>query len=172
MILPRLALAALLATVACAEVDPLALSALSDFDPLTADPASVVARLDLPPGIAIPEGGATLTLDARRSDTGETLARRYAFTEAGDLWRLPETDAAALRDLRGAGFEFVADREAHASLVDPLGAEAAKLQTFAPNEALPARRDRPRCVLTDGLYPSATRRARASALLAQLTPPT
>lgn len=77
-------------------------------------------------------------------------------------------DAAALRDLRGGAFDFVADRDAHASLIDPLGAESRALQTFENQRPLPARRDRPRCVLTDGLYPSATRRAQAGVLLAQL----
>lgn len=98
-------------------------------------------------------------------------AELAAFLGAPAALLLPDgwlADAAALRELRGRGFDFVADREAHASLTDPLGAEVAALQTFASDDPLPARRERPRCVLTDGLYPSASRRAQARALLAEL----
>lgn len=118
-----------------------------------------------------------LSATAARATSGNFAEHEALETELANFVGAPAAllfpdgwlaDAAALRELRGGRFEFVVDREAHASLTDPLGAEFTARLAFASGETLPARSARPRCALTDGLYPSATRRAQASALLAQL----
>ena len=77
-------------------------------------------------------------------------------------------DAAALAGLSQGDYAFLADAGAHASLTEPLRAAGSRPVAFDASADLPARGPRPRCVLTDGLYPSASRRARAAVLLGQL----
>ncbi|SIO15318.1 hypothetical protein [Vannielia litorea] len=93
-----LALAA--ALPGCTTLDPVTAARLSRLDPLTADPAALVARLHLPEGLAVAPGGAVLRLSARREDTGEALDEAYVLERRGAAWRLSAVDAAALRSVQ------------------------------------------------------------------------
>lgn len=64
----------------CTTLTPAAIGALSGFDPLAADPGGYEVALHLPDGLEVTE--ATLTLAARRSDTGEDVAGTYALVQA------------------------------------------------------------------------------------------
>jgi 8-amino-7-oxononanoate synthase len=79
-------------------------------------------------------------------------------------------DAAVLGDLSRGPFEFAAHAGAHASLTEPLRAAGREVAGFGAHAALPARGSRPRCVVADGLYPSAARRAAPAKWLAALDP--
>ncbi|MDF0601097.1 hypothetical protein P1J78_10175 [Psychromarinibacter sp. C21-152] len=98
--LPFLRAAALsLGLAGCAALDPAGVARLSALDPLTTDPARIVARIALPPGLVVPPGAAVLDIGATRADTGARLTGRYALTSRGDLWALSPDDAARLRAL-------------------------------------------------------------------------
>ncbi|MEM6409857.1 MAG: hypothetical protein AAF700_15770 [Pseudomonadota bacterium] len=84
---------------ACAAPDP-----WDTVDPLRADPAGLTLAADLPLGLGVAENGATLTLRATRSDTGDSLAGAYILAQvpAGNLiaFRVAEADLDALRGLQ------------------------------------------------------------------------
>ncbi|MEZ5713801.1 MAG: hypothetical protein R3D85_00695 [Paracoccaceae bacterium] len=93
-----LAASALLA--ACSSLNPVTLARLAQLDPMTADPGAIAIRLDLPDGLVVPPGGATLDIASARSDTGQSVKARLALTERAGIWALDPADAARLRSLR------------------------------------------------------------------------
>lgn len=89
----------------CASLVPSALARLTAVSPLSADPEGFVVALDLPPGVAVVPGSATLDLTASRSDTGETLSGRYVLARGrsadGALtYRVAARDLDRLRGLQ------------------------------------------------------------------------
>lgn len=90
----------MLIVAGCGAVSPTALIRTSQLDPLTTDPVLIAARLDVPGGIKIPEGGATLSMSAERADTDETLSGTYTLIEEDAVWRLSPDDRAAFRELQ------------------------------------------------------------------------
>ena len=63
-----------LALCACGAVNPVTALRLATLDPLTADPGAFIVRLDLPDGVGIEDGGATLSMQATRgADLADAL---------------------------------------------------------------------------------------------------
>jgi hypothetical protein len=94
-----------LALIACASVDRDGVAQLRTFSPLTADPAGLAARVDLPDGLAIPADGATLVLAARRSDTGASRSGTFALARAatvdgGSVYVVPPAEIERFRSLQ------------------------------------------------------------------------
>jgi hypothetical protein len=102
MLRPLCLAALLLAVPACGYVSTSTLAHLNAISPLEADPADIAVALTLPDGIDLAEEGAVLSLEASRSDTGETLryAAKLAEESRGEtvVLRIPEADQAAFRD--------------------------------------------------------------------------
>lgn len=113
---PRFRAAALCLTLlsACSGLSPVALAKLSQLDPITVDPAQIAVRLDLPDGLAVPPGGATLVLRSARSDTGQSTEARLNLAETGGIWALTPQDAVRLRDVQSRIRQWEAEApEAH-----------------------------------------------------------
>lgn len=83
----------------CSTTNPFA-----DVSPLETDPAGLRAAVDLPPGLAVPPGGATLRLQATRADLGEATGGSFPLvaTPQGtrDIYRVDEDDLDAVRELQ------------------------------------------------------------------------
>lgn len=94
---PVVMLCAALTCVGCSSVNPFAMARLAQLNPMTTDPADFAARLHLPDGLQIPPDGATLVVQAERSDIGAQREARYAFVSDGEIWTLSDRDAADLR---------------------------------------------------------------------------
>ncbi|MEO9827152.1 MAG: hypothetical protein ABJF50_22350 [Paracoccaceae bacterium] len=88
----------------CTSVVPATLARLNNFSPLTVDPAALQAAVTVPDGVSVPVGGATMLLEATRSDTNETLSQTFVLdqTETGDLlvFEVADEDIAAFRTLQ------------------------------------------------------------------------
>ena len=82
---------------ACGSLVPGTLARLSTVSPLDSDPSGWLAAVDLPPGVAIPDGGVVLTLGARRTDTG--IATTEDFTLDQGVEGAARTYRVALDDL-------------------------------------------------------------------------
>ena len=90
--------AALALLAACGSVDPVTMARLAALDPLAEDPAAFSVGLDLPDGLAIPPGGAALTLSARDAQGDEVRAEADLMEGADGRWRVAEADLPALRE--------------------------------------------------------------------------
>ena len=95
----QLLLAALIALGACTDLVPSTLLALSNVDPLTADPADIAISLDLPDGVALLPGSGELTLGATNRD-GETAQQSFTLQQSGDVLAVATTNHQALRALQ------------------------------------------------------------------------
>ena len=88
----------------CSSVVPTTLARLNDFSPLTVDPAALQAAVTVPEGVSVPKGGATMLLEATRSDTDETVSRSFVLdqTETGDLlvFEVAAEDVPAFKSLQ------------------------------------------------------------------------
>jgi hypothetical protein len=98
-------LPAALLIAGCAALVPDTVRQLNGISPLSADPAAISAAIDLPAGITIPEGGATLFLGATRSDTGEEIGEGFALVSETDgsgrmMYAIAPADHAPLRALQ------------------------------------------------------------------------
>lgn len=71
----------------CSSLVPSTLIQLNDFSPLTVDPAALQAAVTVPDGVSVPTGGATMLLQATRSDTEESISRSFVLDqrETGEL---------------------------------------------------------------------------------------
>ena len=156
---------ALLALTACGAVDPLTAARLAALSPLNADPAAVAVRLDLPPGIALPPGGARLTLAAESPD-GRTVSQTVRLAADGPVLAIAAADrpalAAAQAEIRALKAEDPATRGSLSLALSPCrmgagpapDARAGAAVRLAANEAfLPLVTDAP---LSDVLDPAAT----------------
>ncbi|RMA43426.1 hypothetical protein [Rhodophyticola porphyridii] len=76
------------------------LVAAEPVDPVTADPAGVAARVTLPEGVALPDGGAVIVLSAVNTQTRAVSAERYVMVpaETPDVFVLSPGDQARLAD--------------------------------------------------------------------------
>ena len=83
---------------ACGSLDPITVARLAALDPLAEDPAAFSVGLDLPDGLAIPPGGAELTLSARNAEGDEAGAAAELTEGADGRWRVTEADLPALRE--------------------------------------------------------------------------
>jgi hypothetical protein len=92
-------ISALLALAACAATDP-----WQGISPLDTDPDGLRAAIDLPPGLAVPENGVTLRMEARRDELDAELSGVFALipgTEAErDIFRVADADLPAVRALQ------------------------------------------------------------------------
>lgn len=69
---------------ACAQTDP---AERIGFDPVTANPGDLRLAVALPDGVRLRDGTGTLTLSARRSDTGEASEAAYRLAQVQqDAW--------------------------------------------------------------------------------------
>ena len=89
-----------MALAGCGSVVPSTVARLAGLSPLEADPAGFEVGLVLPEGVGVMPDTAVLELEARQSETGETLAEDIVLERIeGDvpLWRVAEADLAAIR---------------------------------------------------------------------------
>ena len=87
---------------------------LGTVDPLSADPADVAVRIDLPDGIGLRDGGARLALDARRSDTGRAFSEVFVLRQDGGAARtlsVASDDFARLRQAQATALAWKAEAE-------------------------------------------------------------
>ena len=94
-----------LALIACASVDRAGVAQMRAFSALTADPAGLAARVDLPDGLNIPTDGATLVLAATRTDTGATRSGSFALerrvtADGRSVYVVPPADIERFRRLQ------------------------------------------------------------------------
>ncbi len=82
---------------ACGQMNPLTLARLATMDPFANDPADIAVELQLPSGVRVPEGGASLGLSARFATTGESFEHSYVLARAGNIYRVAENDLPRLR---------------------------------------------------------------------------
>ncbi len=95
----QLLLSALILLAACGDIVPATLWAAKDIDPLTADPADIAVRLDLPDAVAIVPNTATLTLAARKAD-GTGAEEGFVLDLRDDVLSVAQRDHARLRALQ------------------------------------------------------------------------
>ena len=95
-------LAGLVGLSACSGLVGSTAAILGTVDPLTADPAAVAVRVDLPEGIALLEDGARLALAARRDDTGQAFSEVFVLRQDGDGTRTLAVDGTDYARLRQA----------------------------------------------------------------------
>lgn len=99
----RIALLLLTCTglAACSYVSAPGLARLSALSPLEADPADIAVAIDLPSGLGTVPSSTILTLQANRTDTGESFEETFVLRtrRAGDLdvFAVAETDLDRLR---------------------------------------------------------------------------
>lgn len=88
----------------CSSLVPATLARLNDFSPLTVDPAALQAAVTVPDGVFVPVGGATMLLEATRSDLGETVTKSFVLDqkETGEflVFQVAEEDLPAFRALQ------------------------------------------------------------------------
>lgn len=84
----------------CSALNPVTMARLATLDFMTVDPAAIVARIDAPDDLAIPDRAAAIEVTSDRSDTGQSLHEAVPLTHRGDTWYLAPADAARLRDLQ------------------------------------------------------------------------
>ncbi len=89
-----------LCLAACTAMVPSTALQLMSLSPLTADPAALAVRIDLPKTIGIQPDSAKLTLSNTYRD--EIAAHTYTLDRPGDasLFRIAPKDVAGLRDLQ------------------------------------------------------------------------
>jgi hypothetical protein len=95
----QILLAALIALAACGDIVPGTLRAARTLDPLTADPAVIALRLDLPDSLRVVPGSARLKLGARNR-AGEVLGQSFVLELRNNVLAVAEGDHAALRQLQ------------------------------------------------------------------------
>lgn len=95
----QLLLTALVTLAACGDLVPGTLRAVQNLDPLTADPADIAVRLDLPDDVAIVPGSAMLSFGARKDD-GMTTDQSFALDLHADVLSVAPQDHATLRALQ------------------------------------------------------------------------
>ncbi len=102
----------------CEPIESESFSYRLGVDPMNTDPAKIVALVTAPEGVTIPPRGVLLYVAAARVDSQEVLAGWYPMVLRGDLWRMTEDDAAALRELQKVMrlWELEAPDKAHAGL--------------------------------------------------------
>ncbi|MFY0682227.1 MAG: hypothetical protein JXR13_16765 [Thalassovita sp.] len=84
----------------CSAADPAVDQYFKTTNPTDIDPANIVARLDVPTGLAIPTEGFALNFAAHRSDIAETLSGKFFLAQDQDMWRLHPQDLPKLRALQ------------------------------------------------------------------------
>lgn len=77
---------------ACSYVSATGLARLSAVSPLQADPAHITVAIELPPGLGAVPSGTVLTLQARRTDTGESFEEAFTL----QMRRLRDLDVFAV----------------------------------------------------------------------------
>ena len=100
----RPVLLSLLLDAACSSLVPSTTARLAQLSPLEAGPAAIALALILTPGLAVPEGGANMVVEAHRKATGETLRGDYTLASApGDPapFAAPPGGSATLYHLAG-----------------------------------------------------------------------
>ncbi|WP_299744823.1 hypothetical protein [uncultured Tateyamaria sp.] len=108
---------------ACTSIVPSTLLQLQGLDPLSADPADIALRVDLPDGVALLPGSGTLNLRAARGDGAETSGS-FPVEMAGDVLQVAP---AAHADLRALQAEITAWKAA-----DPDGTTGSLSVDFEP----------------------------------------
>ena len=108
-----------LALCACGAVNPVTALRLATLDPLTADPGAFIVRLDLPDGVGIEDGGATLSMQATRG--ADTRGGTFDIVETvpgSDIWRIAPDQLDALHSAQStiAAWEAEAPDETTGSL--------------------------------------------------------
>ena len=84
---------------ACSTVVPATLYQMRGLDPLTADPADIALRVDLPEGLGLLPGSGTLELRAMDTD-GAVWFGRFPITMVGDVLQVAPEVHADLRALQ------------------------------------------------------------------------
>lgn len=84
----------------CSTLNPVTMARLATLDFTTVDPSALVARIDAPEGLEIPDRAAAIEVTSERSDTGQSLHETVELTHRGDDWYLAPADAERLRDLQ------------------------------------------------------------------------
>lgn len=88
----------------CTSLVPATLARLNNFSPLTVDPAALQAAVTVPEGVTVPMGGATMLLEATRSDLGETVSTTFVLDqkETGEylVFAVAPKDVPAFRTLQ------------------------------------------------------------------------
>ncbi|MEO8530599.1 MAG: hypothetical protein ABI459_05210 [Deltaproteobacteria bacterium] len=103
MILKPILALALVAVASCTMLVPETVNRISTLSPLTADPADFEFAVDLPAGLDIPKGAATLLMQVKRSDTGQTASEVFILErrEADAIqFRMAQADLARFRAMQ------------------------------------------------------------------------
>lgn len=99
MRLTAIPLTGFLALAACAAPDPWA-----GTSPLRADPAGLLAAVDLPPGLVIAQDGARLAMEGTRTDTGDRVSEMFLMEPVlvadRTAYRVAEADLDRVRQLQ------------------------------------------------------------------------
>lgn len=125
----------------CGYTVPSTIADMTEHSPLDADPAAIEIALDLPPGMAVPEGGARMTLDVTRPDQSGKVSETYVLqvrpgpaagvqVEPGHsvvVYRLKDADIARLREIQvqAAGWNTQASPDKGSANIG-LGVDACK----------------------------------------------
>ncbi|MBY5933780.1 hypothetical protein KUV51_12285 [Tateyamaria omphalii] len=84
---------------ACSTVVPATLYQMRGLDPLSADPADIALRVDLPEGLGLLPGSGRLQLRATDAD-GSEMVGSYPITMVGDVLQVEPASHADLRALQ------------------------------------------------------------------------
>ncbi|KIC49514.1 hypothetical protein [Tateyamaria sp. ANG-S1] len=84
---------------ACSTVVPATLYQMRGLDPLSADPADIALRVDLPEGLGLLPGSGSLRLRATDAD-GAEMVGSYPITMVGDVLQVEPASHADLRALQ------------------------------------------------------------------------
>ncbi|WP_299685301.1 hypothetical protein [uncultured Tateyamaria sp.] len=84
---------------ACDALVPSTLQMLQEFDPLSADPADIALRVELPDTVGILPGSGTLNLRAQHRD-GTEVGRSFAVAQVGDVLQVDPSERAELRQVQ------------------------------------------------------------------------
>ena len=101
MHLKRLAAIALaFALAGCMRGEHEAFAYSSGVHPMYADPADLVATVDLPEGLELAPRGLILEFNGARTDSQEVIAGWYPMVRRGEVYRMRGDDIVALRKLQ------------------------------------------------------------------------